>query len=127
MKERSTLEAGAIARLDRIGGSGFVIEMIELFLENAPQRLDSAREAYDHEDPATLYRAVHSLKSTAANLGARTLQATAASAETRARDEDMDAIPPLLDDLEREYEAAREALEAERDRLKSAGPTEERK
>ena len=121
------MEAGAIARLDRIGGSGFVIEMIELFLENAPRRLDAARQAYDREDAAALHRAVHSLKSTAANLGARSLQATAESAESRARSEDMDAIPPLLDDLERDYEEAREALEAERDRLRSAGPTEERK
>lgn len=109
------VDAGAIARLDRIGGSEFVVEMIELFLENAPQRLKTARDAFESGDTPTLHRAVHSLKSTAANLGARALQATAEAAEARANEADLDAIPPLLDDLDRAYDAAREALEAERE------------
>ena len=120
MSPNKVLDSAAITRLDRIGGSEFVVEMIELFLENAPQRLQTAREAYDSGDTPTLHRAVHSLKSTAANLGARALQATAEAAEARANDEDMDAIPPLLDDLDREYEEARTELEAERDRRKGA-------
>lgn len=120
MRGREVLDSGAIARLDRIGGNDFVVEMIGLFLENAPQRLETARDAFAAGDVPTLHRAVHSLKSTAANLGAQSLQATAAAAEARAGDEDMAAIPPLLEDLEREYEAAREELEAERDRRMSA-------
>ena len=117
---RRVLDDSALARLDRIGGGEFIVEMIELFLENAPIRLANAREAYDAGEPATLYRAVHSLKSTAANLGARSLQRAAEAAEERAKAEDMDALPPLLDDLDRRYEEARTELEAERDRLKGA-------
>ncbi|MFO7892881.1 MAG: Hpt domain-containing protein [Longimicrobiales bacterium] len=120
------LDAGAIARLDRIGGSEFVVEMIELFLENAPQRLKTARDAFETGDTPTLHRAVHSLKSTAANLGARALQATAEAAEARANEADLAAMPPLLDELDRSYDAAKEALEAERDRRNSVrGRTEE--
>ncbi len=120
MSGRKILDGGAISRLDRIGGSEFVVEMIELFLENAPQRLATAREAFETGDTPTLHRAVHSLKSTAANLGARGLQAAAEAAEARAHDEDLDAMPPLLDDLDREYAEARAELEAERDRRKGA-------
>lgn len=120
MSGNETLDAGAITRLERIGGGEFVVEMIELFLDNAPQRLKSARDAFGSGDITTLHRSVHSLKSTAANLGARALQAAAEAAEARAHDEDMEAIPPLLDDLDREYEAARAELESERDRRKSA-------
>ncbi len=120
MSAEQTLDGGAITRLERIGGSEFVVEMIELFLENAPQRLKAARDSYESGDIQTLHRSVHSLKSTAANLGARALQAAAEAAEARAHDEDMDAIPPLLDDLDREYEAARSGLESERDRRKNA-------
>ena len=112
------VEEEALARLDRIGGNEFVIEMIELFLENAPVRLRRARQALEEGDVPTLHRAVHSLKSTAANVGARTLQETAAAAERRADEQDVDALPPLLEDLDRQYDRVREALTAERDRRK---------
>ena len=113
------LDEGAIARLDRIGGSEFVVEMIELFLEHAPDRIRAAHEAYDGGDVPTLHRAVHSLKSTAANLGARALQGSAEAAEARANDGDLEALLPLLDDLDRHYEDAKLELEAERDRRKA--------
>lgn len=126
MSSDRVLDPGAMERLDRIGGSDFVVEMIELFLENAPQRLKTARDAFESGDTPTLHRSVHSLKSTAANLGAQTLQATAEAAEARANEADLDAIPALLDDLDRAYDAAKEALETERDRRNSArGRTEE--
>lgn len=120
MVGRKTLDGGALARLDRIGGSEFVVEMIDLFLENAPRRLKAARDGFEGGDVPTLHRAVHSLKSTAANLGARALQETAEEAEARANEEDMEAIPPLLDDLDRQYAEARDELEAERHRRKGA-------
>lgn len=111
-----TLDDGALARLERIGGNDFVAEMIELFLEHAPRRLSEAREAYEGGDLPTLHRAVHSLKATAANVGAYNLRETAAAAEDRANEHDMDAIPPLLDDLDRDYAAVQDALAAERER-----------
>lgn len=120
MTDTKPVDPGALARLDRIGGNEFVVEMIELFLDNAPERLASAREAFDGGDVATLHRSVHSLKSTAANLGAQVLRATAETAEVRAHEEDLDAIGPLLDDLERQFEAARIELTAERDRRTGA-------
>lgn len=127
MDGNRALDDTALGRLDRIGGNEFVVEMIELFLENAPERLKAARDAFEGGDVPTLHRAVHSLKSTAANLGARTLQETAGEAEARANEGDMEAIPPLLDDLDRQYEQARDELEVERNRRKGAGVrTEER-
>lgn len=120
MEER-TLDPGALSRLQRIGGNGFVVEMIGLFLENTPQRLETAREAHGRGDRSTLHRAVHSIKSTGATLGARALEATARTAEARVNEDDLGAVPPLLDVLDREYEALREQLEAERDRLEGAG------
>lgn len=128
MSGRKVLDASALARLDRIGGSEFVVEMIDLFLENAPQRLSTARTAFDEDDVSTLHRAVHSLKSTAANLGAQALRAAAEETEARASDEDLEAIPSLLEDLDRRYDETRAELEAERERRTGTrGPTEERK
>ena len=119
MHGRRVVDEGALDRLDRIGGNDFVVEMIELFLENAPQRLERARQALDEGDVPTLHRAVHSLKSTSANVGARAMQETAATAERRADDQDLAALRPLLEDLDRHYGEVKEALAAERDRRKS--------
>lgn len=118
---KRVLDPAALERLLRIGGQDFLIEMIELFLEHAPHRLAAARAAFDAGEITTVYRAAHSLKSTAGNLGARALQATAEQAETRAAAEDVEAIPPLLTEMEERYERVRGELETERDRRKSAG------
>lgn len=116
MSER-TLDPDALDRLHRIGGNAFVVEMIELFLENAPLRLASARGAMDSRDQGTLHRAVHSLKSTAATLGAYALRNAAGKVEARAKAGALEEVPALLDHLEREITEAREQLLAERDRL----------
>lgn len=114
------METAALERLDRIGGREFVLEMIELFLEHAPQRLAAGRSALEAGDLVSVYRAAHSLKSTAANVGARPLQDTAARAESRAAAEDQEALAPLLDEMERRFERVRVELMAERDRRKGA-------
>lgn len=87
---KDLVDPGALERLNRIGGQEFLVEMIELFLEHSPQRLDAAREAYRDGEVSAVYRAAHSLKSTAANLGASALQDAAARVEDRAA-----AEPPL--------------------------------
>lgn len=115
------VDPGALERLNRIGGQEFLVEMIELFLEHSPQRLDAAHEALRDAEVSAVYRAAHSLKSTAANLGASALQAAAARVEDRAAAEDVKSLAPLLDEMNRQYERVRPELEAERDRRKGAG------
>lgn len=116
------LDPAALERLMRIGGQEFLVEMIELFLEHAPQRLAAARAAFDAGDITAVYRAAHSLKSTAGNLGARALQSVAERAEARAAAEEVGTLPALLDDMNQAYERVRPQLEAERDRRRGAGP-----
>ena len=114
------LETAALDRLLRIGGQDFVVEMIELFLEHAPERLRAAQAAHEAEDYQALYRAAHSLKSTAANLGARRLQQAAERTEARANAKDLVALRPLLEEMNRRYAQVRERLETERDRRRRA-------
>lgn len=115
------LDGGALERLDRIGGREFVLEMIDLFLEHSPQRLAAGRAAFDAGDLTGVYRAAHSLKSTAANLGARSLQSAAEQAEGRAAAKDAEAIAPLLDEMERHFERVRVELTSERSRREGTG------
>jgi HPt (histidine-containing phosphotransfer) domain-containing protein len=112
------IDTAALERLTRIGGQEFLLEMIGLFLENAPQRLASARQAFAEGDFQVVYRAAHSLKSTGGNLGALDLQRTAEQVEDRAAAEDAAALGPLLDQLEARYAQVQARLEAERDRRK---------
>lgn len=115
------VDAAALERLSRIGGQEFLIEMVELFLEHAPQRLTTANEAYAAGDLKTVYRTAHSLKSTAANIGAARLQSLAAELEERAAAGDAAAAGPMLEELNRRYERVRPELERERDRRKGRG------
>lgn len=114
------LDDEALVRLDRIGGDEFVVEMIELFLEHAPGRIAAVRSALDAGDLPAVRQAAHSLKSTAASLGARVVQATAEAIELHARDGAATPIPPLLEELGGQYAQVRARLEVERDRRSSA-------
>ena len=116
MGDEDVIEGAALERLLRIGGHEFLLEMIDLFLEHAPERVRAAREAAARGDDQGLYRAAHSLKSTAANLGARRLQRVAERVEGHAAAKDTAVVPPLLEEMVTRYEEVRQRLEAERKR-----------
>ena len=121
------LEVATLERLNRIGGQEFLVEMIDLFLLHAPQRLRTAREALASGDLHQLYRAAHSLKSTAGNLGARGLEDVARRLEERASGGDAEAAGPLLEAVELAYDHVRARLEAERRRRSGGTEADERK
>lgn len=110
--EDPVVDDAAIDRLTRIGGADFVVEMIDLFLENAPGRLQAARKALASGDHGALYQAAHSLKSTSANVGARRLQTLAAQLEEQARSEQAAGLDGLLAALEEAFPPVRDRLRA---------------
>jgi two-component system sensor histidine kinase RpfC len=82
------LDAEALERLRGFGGNKLLRGMIELFLKNAPGKAAEAREALDCGDAAALRSALHGLKSSAGQLGARTVhQACIAGEELASRGE----------------------------------------
>lgn len=115
-RPEEVLDVATLERLNRIGGQDFLIEMIELFLVHAPQRLRAARNALVAGDLQQLYRAAHSLKSTAGNLGARALEEAARRLEERASRGEAESGAELLAEVERAYELVRARLESERRR-----------
>lgn len=75
--------------LDRLGarfGSAFVTEMIDLFVQQGDQLLESVRIAIREGDVAAITSTAHALKSSAANLGATTLSTQAADVERMGRE-----------------------------------------
>jgi HPt (histidine-containing phosphotransfer) domain-containing protein len=110
------LDLTALDRLDRIGGREFVVEMIDLFLEHAPYRIEAARAGLGRADSRELYRAAHSLKSTSANVGAWQLQELAARLEALAAAGGGGDAEWLVGEVEECYSQVRGRLESERKR-----------
>lgn len=111
------LNDSAIDRLTRIGGDDLVRQMIELFLEHGPGRMAALIDGYEAGDAARVERAAHTLKSTAGNLGAGRLQATAETVEALAAEGSIDG--ELVARLQREYE---ESVAALRQKLRELSP-----
>lgn len=111
------LNDSAIDRLARLGGDDLVRQMIELFLEHGPGRMAALVDGSGAGDAVRVERAAHTLKSTAGNLGAGRLQATAETVEALAADGSIDG--ELVARLQREYD---ESVVALRHRLGELNP-----
>ena len=105
----SIIDPIALERLEKWGGQSLSSEIVQLFLENGPTRMDQIREAVDGDDLELPERGAHSLKSSAANVGAQHVQKVAGEVESAASAGDIQRVRDLIPDLEEVYaEATRE-------------------
>jgi HPt (histidine-containing phosphotransfer) domain-containing protein len=100
--EEPANDASALDRLKRFGGGKLLTEMIALFLTVAPERVAAARQAHQAGDLPTLERALHSLKGSAAQLGARRLQRLSERGERLAGLGTVAGVPILVQELDEE-------------------------
>lgn len=121
MLDAEIIDPRALARLEEWGGPRLLTQMIRLFLENAPQRVEQVRKGLEEGSLKDAERGVHSLKSSAANVGAVRLSRVAAEMEEAALSGDAEAVAGQLSRLEAELVSARDLLAA---RLANAGETE---
>ena len=89
----------ALERISRLGGEELVGRMIAAFMENATKRVGDARQALGSGDRDGLGRAAHSLKSSAANVGAERLRALAREIEEGASGESPERLADLVGQL----------------------------
>lgn len=111
MTEDDPIDPGAMERLQEWGGDRLMLQMIRLYLENSSKRMDQIRTGLESREDGVVERGAHSLRSSAANLGAREVSRLAGEMEDAASKGDLDAAGALL---ERLTEANRRAS----DRLK---------
>ena len=83
-------------------GAKFADELIDLFLEYVPTNVTDAVAGEKSGELATIERAVHSIKSSAGNIGAEVLFQLAGEIEQLISEEDIASIPPRM----RQFEAA---------------------
>ena len=88
-------------------------EVIELYLTESPKLLKKITEAIANDDPSNLRDGAHSLKSTSATLGAKTLAELSQTLEEMTRAGNTTEASALIAKIETEYRLVKAALESE--------------
>lgn len=112
MTQTSAIDPAALERLREWGGEKLVGQMIRLFISNAGQRVDQIRAGVRANQIGEAEMGAHSLKSSAANLGAERVRALAAVIELAAADGNMPPVTENLPELESAFAAAVSELES---------------
>jgi HPt (histidine-containing phosphotransfer) domain-containing protein len=110
MSDSQIIDPQALERLREWGGEKLAGQMVRLFLKNSGTRMDQIRTGVASSDLQETERGAHSLKSSAANVGAEILRTMATRMESAALDESVDDARALLPDLESAYERAMSEL-----------------
>ena len=100
--------------LDSKGEAGIVLmrRLLLRFTETAPAVVASLRGKYQAQQPEDLWRLAHSLRSSAAALGARHLSHRLAGIENSARKHGLNDLQPMLALLESDLAATLENLQS---------------
>src|SRR5438270_12610179 len=98
------------------GEPDLVVELINLYLEDAPRKVASMLEAVAGADDVSLRRAAHSLKGSSASLGAFGVAALCEELEQVSKADSFRSAVALLNRLELESARVRCAFAAERRR-----------
>ncbi|HEX6886065.1 MAG TPA: response regulator [Planctomycetota bacterium] len=110
------LDREVIATLRELGGEddpALFVELVNLFLADTPERLQTMHEALEKRDLTAVERAAHALKSSSANLGALGLSHLFREIESAGRERDLDRIASLVGRARPEYERVEAALRSE--------------
>lgn len=102
----TAIDPTVFTELQQSAGEDFVVELVDTFLEEAPQMFAELRSALAQADAERFRRAAHSLKSNAQTFGATALGAMARALEHGGLP--ADAAP--IDALQTEYMRAAAAL-----------------
>jgi signal transduction histidine kinase/CheY-like chemotaxis protein len=110
------LDRKVLAGLRALGGGDneFVIEMIDLFIEQSPRNLEVMRAALDVGDLPAIAKAAHNMKSSSAYLGARRLSDLCSQLEQKANAREANFVARAVEALTAEFDVVRRALGEEK-------------
>jgi HPt (histidine-containing phosphotransfer) domain-containing protein len=120
MDTHEIVDRAALDRLVEWGGDKLLRQMLRLFLENSRVRLDGMRDALaTGGDLDEVHRGAHSLKSSAANVGAMRVSAVAARLESVADAGDREESATLFEDLVAAWDEAEVRLQRVLERVEA--------
>ena len=99
--------------LKQISGEDFISELIDAFLDDAPNMLQNMQSALDSKDVESFRRNAHSMKSNANTFGATELGALAKELESMAKENNLD-IGNRLEVMQEAYGKVAEELKGMR-------------
>jgi two-component system sensor histidine kinase RpfC len=102
--EQPAVDPEALARLERFGGEALLREMVALYLANAPERMCAVESALDAGDVVAAESALHSLKSSSAQLGAMRLSRLCEAGEQITRGGKLSGVGDVVEACRAELE-----------------------
>ena len=112
------IDPAALARLEEWGGPKLSSEIMRLFLENGPTRMDQVRSALTSTELEVVERGAHSLKSSAANVGAEVVRRIANDVEIASSGGQLQRVRDLVPDLEEAFALAIRELKMNTEEMK---------
>jgi two-component system, sensor histidine kinase and response regulator len=89
-----------VAALERVEGDrGLLEELLRLFAKECPNNVAEIRRAFEHEDAPLLERLAHTMKGSAASLGAKSVSEAARALEEQARSKSLDGAEAWIERL----------------------------
>ena len=118
LTQTETVDLALLATYDDAqieGEPDFVVELIDIYLNEVPRLFDTIRNAMTTNDRPIAKRAAHSLRGSSANLGVLQMAALAGELE-HLENSSATTAAELLRSLEYEFERVKGILNAERQR-----------
>jgi HPt (histidine-containing phosphotransfer) domain-containing protein len=112
MAEPVILDQGVISSLRQLtppGEPDVLAEVLRLFLQEAPPRIERLRNAWAGGNIEEMRRVAHSLKGSAGNIGARRLYDVCRRLDEQGRSDDRSGVGPLIDELAAEFTSVESA------------------
>jgi HPt (histidine-containing phosphotransfer) domain-containing protein len=85
--------------------------LVEIFLSDIPQRIQSLEQALETSDVTGVVRQAHTIKGSSANVGGEALRALALEMEKAAKGGDLNAVRTRMNDLRVEFHRLQQAME----------------
>ena len=106
MSARDVLDPDVVESLRQLtppGEPDVLGEVLQLFLDEVPKKIDVLRSAMASGDAANVQRTAHSLKGSSGNIGARAMHDVCRQLDDRAKSAELWRLQPLVDSLTVEY------------------------
>ena len=113
MPDEQVLDSQSIASLRALSPDDdgtFVRELVEIYLQDTPQRLTDLEQALAKEDAYSVTRAAHTIKGSSSNFGAIRLAKLAHQIELQGKSGDLSSTAAAIAVLNAEYDLVAVAL-----------------
>ncbi len=114
MSNENLIDPEAIENLRALNpddGDAFLRDIVGIFLEDTPNRIDELKQSLAGHDQIRFTRAAHSIKGSSSNLGALPLREVAEKIEHASRNHGLTDMGPLILKLEETFAATKLELE----------------